>query len=302
LSLAKWRKGVVTPRFSQNASVRTAKIRNPHPACHPGPAPVICACVQSEAFSLGPLTIHWYGILVATGFLAGLWTASRRALRDNISPDVILDIGPWLILGTIVGARSLFVISYWSEKFAGKPWYEVFMIQKGGLVYYGGLVGASLTVLFYMLWKKLPIWRIGDVFAPSIALGSFFGRMGCLMNGCCYGRSCDLPWAIHFPADHHTKGVGVHPTQIYDSLLNLALYVALAWLFRHKKFHGQVFASFLIGYAALRALVESTRGDYPVYYLGGVVTPAQLISIAIFSVGVAIYAVLRRRPVAPSSS
>src|SRR6185295_4209770 len=125
--------------------------------------------------------------------------------------------------------------------------------------------------------------------APSIALGYVFGRFGCLMNGCCYGCPTDLPWAIHFPPDHATNGVGVHPTQIYDSFLNAGLYAGLAWLYRHKRFDGQVFAAYLMTYAVLRALVESLRGDYPVYYLGGWATPAQLISVAIFTVGLILY-------------
>ena len=80
------------------------------------------------------------------------------------------------------------------------------MIQHGGLVYYGGLIGATVAGIGYLRWKKLPVWKIADILAPSIALGSVFGRIGCLLNGCCYGRACDLPWAIHFPADHETHG------------------------------------------------------------------------------------------------
>jgi phosphatidylglycerol:prolipoprotein diacylglycerol transferase len=102
------------------------------------------------------------------------------------------------------------------------------MIQHGGLVYYGGLIGAMLAGIGYLYWKKLPVWKIADILAPSIALGSVFGRIGCLLNGCCYGRACDLPWAIHFPADHETHGAGVHPTEIYDALLNLILRISRA--------------------------------------------------------------------------
>jgi phosphatidylglycerol:prolipoprotein diacylglycerol transferase len=110
------------------------------------------------------------------------------------------------------------------------------------------------------------------------------------MTGCCYGRACDLPWAIRFPEGHETHPLDkpatpVHPTQIYESLLNLALYGALAWLFRRKKFDGQVFAIYLVSYAVLRSFVELFRGDYLVRYLGGIATPAQLVSIGIFLVG-----------------
>ena len=256
--------------------------------------------MHKVAFHLGGLSIHWYGILVALGFLAGLWTASRRGLRDGVAAERIIDLGPWLMLGTIVGARTLYVISYWDTLFVEPlfpraPWTEIFMVQRGGLVFYGGLIGASLTGIIYVRAKKLPLWKLADILAPSIALGHAIGRIGCLMNGCCYGRACELPWAIRFPADHETHGVPVHPTQIYESLLNFALCAALAWLYRRKKFDGQIFATYLVCYALLRTFVESFRGDYPVYYLGGMVTPAQLVSVGILAVGLLLFWKLPRR-------
>jgi len=188
------------------------------------------------------------------------------------------------------------------------------MIQHGGLVYYGGLIGATISGLSYLAWKKLPVWKIADILAPSIALGSVFGRIGCLLNGCCYGRACDLPWAIRFPFDHETHGHPVHPTQIYDALLNLILYLALAWLFRrHTKTRmkvgklrmdkseqavprscsladGQIFALYLIGYAIFRTISESFRGDYPADHIhAGLFTSAQLVSAPILLAGIALY-------------
>lgn len=255
--------------------------------------------MQKVAFEIGSFPIHWYGILVATGFLLGLWTASRRGMRDGIPPERIADLGPWLIVGALVGARALFVISYWQEEFAGRPWTDVFMIRRGGLVFYGGLMGATLATLLYVWLKKLALWKIADALGPSIALGYVPGRLGCLMNGCCYGRPTHLPWAIHFPAEHASGGVGVHPTQIYDSLLNLALYLALAWLYRRKKFDGQIFAFYLIGYAMTRSLVEVFRGDYAVRYLGGWATPAHLVSIAALGAGLLLLWKLPRAAVKP---
>jgi phosphatidylglycerol:prolipoprotein diacylglycerol transferase len=200
------------------------------------------------------MPIRWYGVMMAMAFLAGLWTATRRARLVNVSGEVIADVTMWLMGGSIVGARLVYVTTYWKQEFAGGPFSEVFMIQHGGLVYYGGLIGATLAGVGYLAWKKLPVWKIADILAPSIALGSVFGRIGCLLNGCCYGRACDLPWAIHFPADHETRGVGVHPTEIYDALLNLVLYLMLAWLFRRKKFDGQILAlySSAMRFAALQ--------------------------------------------------
>jgi phosphatidylglycerol:prolipoprotein diacylglycerol transferase len=233
------------------------------------------------------------------GFLFGLWNASRRARHEGIAAEKVLDLGPWLILGTIIGARILYVVGHWEQEFANRPIWEIFMVQKGGLVFYGGLIGASLMTLGYMLKKKLPVWKFGDVLAPSIALGYFFGRFGCLMNGCCYGRPTNVPWAITFPEVEEIKGIPVHPTQIYESLLSLALYAALAWLYRRKRFDGQIFATYLMCYAVLRSFVEIFRGDYPTYYFGGYVTPAHLISVGIFATGLILFFVLPRRGAMP---
>jgi phosphatidylglycerol:prolipoprotein diacylglycerol transferase len=250
--------------------------------------------VHPIAFEFGSLTVHWYGVMVALGFLAGLWTAGRRAAQVGIQPEKVLDFGPWIIVGAIVGARLLYVISYWKDSFAGRPFLEVFMVWRGGLVYYGGLIGACLAVILYARLKAVPLWKFADILSPSIALGYFFGRIGCLMNGCCYGRECHLPWAISFPAPHETHPVGgsatpVHPTQIYEALLSLGLYAGLAWLFRRKRFDGQVFASYLVCYAALRSLVELFRGDYAQHFIGGWITPAHLVSIGILVTGLVLF-------------
>lgn len=237
------------------------------------------------AFQVGGFNIYWYGVLVAIGFVVGLWTASRRALHAGIRSETVADLGPWLLLGTLVGARALYVVSYWREDFAGKPFWELFNIRGGGMVYYGGFIGASLACVLYVRLKKLALWKIADILAPSIALGYAIGRIGCLMNGCCYGYPTNLPWALHFPSDHETRGQGVHPTQIYESALSLGLYAALASLFRRRHFDGQVFAAYLVCYAVLRSFVEAFRGDYTTYYLGGHATPAQVLSLFIFAAG-----------------
>jgi phosphatidylglycerol:prolipoprotein diacylglycerol transferase len=263
------------------------------------------------AFHLGSLPVRWYGIMMALAFLAGLWTATRRARLVNISGETVADITLWLMIGSILGARFVYVTTYWKTEFAGQPLTEIFAIWKGGLVYYGGLIGAVLAGAIYLRWKKLPFWKMADVFAPSIALGSFFGRAGCLLNGCCFGRPTNLPWAIRFPngsdawfqqVQEKLPGVGpdspalpVHPTEIYDGLLNLTLYIFLAWLFRRKKFDGQVFATYLILYAVFRAISEYFRGDYPPDHIHAGLTSAQLLCIPIFIAGLVLAAFLSRR-------
>ena len=248
------------------------------------------------AYKFGSVAIHWYGVMVALGFLVALWAASRRGVLDGFTPDQILDLGPWLIVGGIVGGRTLYVATFWREQFADKPFWEVFMIQHGGLVFYGGFIGASLAGVLYGRLKKLQIWKLFDAIAPSIALGYAFGRIGCLLNGCCYGRACTLPWAIRFPPPVECAGIPVHPTQIYESLLGLCLYGGLAWLYRRKKFNGQIIATYLICYPLLRSFVELFRGDYPPnqHFLGGWATPAQLVSIGILVGGICLFFLLPR--------
>ena len=261
------------------------------------------------ALLLGPLTIHWYGIMIAVAFLAGLWTATLRARRANIPGERIADIVLWLMVGAILGARIVYVTTYWKDEFANQPLSEIFMIQHGGLVYYGGLIGATLAGFIYIRWKKLPLWKVADVLAPSCALGNFFGRIGCFLNGCCYGRPTHVPWAVQFPnhsyawdmqlqqqligPDH--PALPVHPTEIYDAVNNILLYVLLAWLFRRKKFDGQVFATYLVGYAITRTFMEYFRGDYPPDHIHYGLTPGMLVSIPIFIVGLALGAILSQR-------
>lgn len=239
--------------------------------------------------------------MVALAFLFGLWTATLRAKREKISGEKIADVTLWLMVGAILGARFVYVTTYWKEEFAGQPWTEIFMIQHGGLVYYGGLIGAIVAGAIYIFWKKLPLWKTADVLAPSIALGSVFGRAGCLLNGCCYGRPTNVPWAITFtnPQAHELSGTPLftplHPTEIYDGALNLGLYIFLAWLFRRKKFDGQVFATYLLCYAVTRSIVEYFRGDYSNLHYHFGLTPAQWISVPIFITGLALAVFLSRR-------
>ncbi len=249
------------------------------------------------ALELGPgLVIRWYGVLVALGFLTGLWTASRRGIRYGLPPETISDLGIWLLVGGLVGARFLYVITFWQEYRSG-PFWEVFMLQRGGLVYYGGFLGAALVAIGYLRWKKLPLWATADALAPSIALGHVFGRLGCFMNGCCFGRVTGGAWAVHFPSPHEMQHYGVHPTQIYESFLNLLLFLALAWFYRRKRFTGQVFALYLLGYPLIRASVELLRGDYlPGQLWFGLLTPGQAVSLLLLPVGLILYFVLPRSP------
>ena len=268
--------------------------------------------MDSIAFKIGGFTIYWYGILVAGGFLAGLWTASRRCVLDKLDGKVISDLGVWIILAGMIGARAMHVVTYWEEQYADQPLSHLLDFRGGGLVFHGGFIGAALAVILYVrLHGKQPLWKIADAFAPSIPLGHALGRLGCLMTGCCFGTACDLPWAIHYPAHSPAftalgqaptdaaHSLYVHPTQIYSALLNVALYGGLAWLYRHKRFDGQVFGLYLAGYSINRFVVEFFRGDYQAEQLWfGWVKPGQQLSLFLLPIGIALIILLRRRPLA----
>ena len=249
------------------------------------------------ALNLGRFALHSYGIMLALGFMLGLWNASRRARRAGLPAEAVMDAGPWLILGIVAGARALYVATNWRKQFAEGSLLDIFAVWQGGLVFYGGLAGAVLTFVLYARARKFPLWKLADIFAPSIALGYVSGRIGCLLNGCCYGRACHLPWAIRFPEGNvaHAPAFPVHPTQLYESFLNLGLFAALAWFYPRRRFDGQVFAFYLIGYAVLRSFVECFRGDYHRdEYVAGCFTPGQVTSAFVLVAGLLLLWLLPR--------
>ncbi len=251
--------------------------------------------MHPEAFKIFGFPIYWYGIFAAISFLLAFGTGRRRAAREGLPGEAIMNLAPWIIVGAIIGARLLYVLNYWNQEFAGKPWHHVVTIGRSGLVYYGGLIGASLATIIYCWKNKYPLWKVGDIMGPSVALGHAVARLGCLMTGCCHGSACSMPWAIRFPASHATGGAPVHPTQLYEAALNFLFFVLLMALYRRKKFDGQIFAAYLMGYAVLRAFVEIFRGDYEKNYIVGFVTPGQSVSAVIFAIGGALWWILSRQ-------
>lgn len=236
---------------------------------------------------LGPLTLYSYGLMVALGFLAGILLAAYLARRTGLKPEIMLDIAPFVLVGAIVGARIFYVIEFWRE-FQGNP-LEIFMLWRGGLVFYGGLLFAILGLLWAAKLFKLNFWKIMDILAPSTALGYALGRIGCFLNGCCYGIEAQLPWAVTFP-----KLIGArHPTQLYASLAGLLICALLLLvLFKFKKFDGQVLIFGLGLYAIYRFLIEFIRTN-PKYWLN--LTEAQWLSILLVILAGGLYIKLYRR-------
>jgi len=235
-------------------------------------------------FRLGPLDIHTYGVLVAAGFLLGLTIAGRRAQRNGIDPRHVSDLGIWLILAGMCGAKIFHVVFFWNE-FIGAWRAEGLRSLREGFVFYGGFLAAIATTIGFAHRRQLPLWKLADVLAPSVALGHAFGRLGCFFNGCCFGKACNLPWAVRFPDQHIAHGHPVHPTELYEVLGNLVLFAALsAWLPR-RRFDGQVWWWYVLAYGALRFVIEFFRGDYDVYYFG-VFTIAHLIAAGLMATAV----------------
>jgi len=247
--------------------------------------------VHPVAFQIGGLTIHWYGILLATGFMLGLWTAGRRGMKIGLNPEDLSNLVLWIFISGIVGAKLLYVINEGGPDKAFKD----LLFERSGLVFHGALIGASAAIIIFTRIKKMPVWATFDALAPSIALGHAFGRIGCFTTGCCFGKTCEVPWGVTFPAGHPSNPNAVHPTQIYESLLNFALYAGLAWLFRHRKFDGHVFAAYLVGYAFIRFGIEFLRADPRGDTLAGL-HPGQIISIGLLIVGGILWAKLRTKP------
>ncbi|MSU36577.1 MAG: prolipoprotein diacylglyceryl transferase [Pedosphaera sp.] len=258
--------------------------------------------VRPVLFYLGTFPVRAFGVLVALGFVFGMWTAARRAVRVSINPEKILDLGPWVLGAGLLGARAMYVLNYWERDFSGRPWIEAFQIWNGGLVFYGGLLLAIPVAIWRVKAMGLPVWTVADCLAPSIALGHVFGRIGCFFNGCCFGQPTLQPWGVRFPSSSGVPGDGpVHPTQLYEAALNLVLFAVLSGWFYRRRFDGQIFAGYLLGYAVIRSLTEYFRGDYSHVSAPtlGVFTPGQWISFPILLCGVILY--FCRRPARATS-
>ncbi len=232
--------------------------------------------MHPDFIRFGPLDIHTYGVLVAIGFMVGLWVAARRAPGEGLKPEQVTDLGVWLIISGMLGGKLFHIVFFWDEFIAA--WRaDGLRSLREGFVFYGGFILASLAAVIYARVKHLPLAKLADVLAPSIALGHAFGRLGCFFNGCCYGKACSLPWAVTFPPPHVMHGVPVHPTQLYEALGNLAIFTGLTAFYRQKRFDGQIWWLYVLGYGALRFLVEFFRGDYQTYYFG-IFTIAHLVA------------------------
>ncbi len=246
-------------------------------------------------FHIGPFALHTYGVLVATAFLGAIGLALREARRVNEDADRILDLCFYVLIAAIVGSRILYVVIQWPT-FQHDP-VEILRIWHGGLVFYGGFIAALVTALWYIKTRGLSTWKTADILAPPLAFGQFVGRIGCFFAGCCYGKPCELPWAVTFtnPESLAPKGIPLHPTQVYSAINGLLIFVVLMGLRRIKTFEGQIFWFYVLLYGVTRVGIEFFRGDDRGMLMGGAVSTSQLIGVILAAVATAMLILLKRR-------
>jgi phosphatidylglycerol---prolipoprotein diacylglyceryl transferase len=230
---------------------------------------------------LGPITIRWYGLMAAIGFLAAYWFFKSRAARLGMSSSEASNLLILLFISGIAGARIYYVIWNW-EQFAGNP-VEIFLINRGGLVFYGGFILAIVALVVWARVRKQKLADLFDALAIPLAVGHGFGRLGCFMNGCCYGRETSLGWAIHPNAPPEVAGLPLHPTQLYEAFGIFYIAFCLTYIEKFRRYPGSVAGTYLILYALLRFIVEFFRGDVPHDVLGRF-TLAQTVCMGLFIV------------------
>jgi phosphatidylglycerol---prolipoprotein diacylglyceryl transferase len=215
---------------------------------------------------VGQLTLYTYGVLLAAAYLLGLKFAMVRAKRRGLDANRVLDLGIYIIISALIGAKLLLLLTDFST-FRADPRELLTLLRSGG-VFYGGLILAVTVALLYIRRVGLPLWTTCDVFAPGIALGHVVGRFGCLFAGCCYGKPTTRPWGITFTDPFAAANVGtplgvpLHPTQLYEAGAELLIVAALLWTERKgRPFAGRTFWLYMLLYAISRFIIEFFRGD-----------------------------------------
>ena len=222
-------------------------------------------------FEIGPLTVYSYGVMLALAFVVGIWFATRQARREGVPANTILDLSLVALITGIIGARILFVLL--NLDYYSKHPFESIMFWQGGLIYSGGLILGTLCAILFLKVRRLNIWKVVDICAPSLALGQVVGRIGCFLNGCCFGKP--VSWGIKFPPgsmasyEQFSQGLiksvneyslPVHPTQLYSSLNALIIFLILILVRSRKRFNGELFWLYLLLYAITRFAIEFLRG------------------------------------------
>jgi phosphatidylglycerol:prolipoprotein diacylglycerol transferase len=251
--------------------------------------------VFPRLFQIGNFGIPTYGVLVATGVLVGLWISVRNSVRQGIKAENAWDFGIALVLAGIVGAKVLYIILDWrSGHIYGQNLREIFTLdtlQAGG-VFSGGLVAAFVVAAWFLRKHHMPALATLDAFAPGLAMGHAIGRLGCFAAGCCYGKPTHHFWGVTFTNPLANQLVGtplgeaLEPTQLFESAVELGIFLLLTWMFKRKKFDGQIFGAYLFLYGTARFFIEFLRDDPGRgSVFGGALSGTQLIAMGLVLAG-----------------
>ncbi len=257
-------------------------------------------------WSLGPIPVHTYGVLLAIAFLVGLFVVSGRAKREGLDPGRITDMAVWVLIAGLVGAKALLVALDWRFYFRNPR--DLFSVFQSGGVFYGGLIAGLLVAWWYARRHALPAWSTADALAPGVILGQAIGRLGCFSAGCCWGKPALVPWAVTFTDVYAARQVGtpldtpLHPSQLYESAAAFLIFFFLLWLAPRKRFHGQVALVYVALYSAVRFTLEFWRGDPDRgMWFRGVLSTSQLVAIVLLVAVAILFPRLRRgQAVTPS--
>ena len=242
----------------------------------------LTSIMHPEFIQIGSRTIYWYGVLMAAAFLAGMMHWRLLGRREGRDAAFCTDLAFWIMVAGILGARVSYVVANCGH-YAQHPW-DIPRIDKGGVIYYGGFIGAVIAVAVIARLRREPLLALGDFAITAVPLGHALGRIGCFLNGCCYGVPGTAPWCVVLPA---VDGTPRQPVQLYEAAFNLALYVFLTLTYRKRRPSGTVLALYLLTYPMGRFLLEFLRGDERLHGLG--LTHAQIISVMAFVVGLCLW-------------
>lgn len=233
---------------------------------------------------LGNIPIHTYGFLIAVGFIIGVQVMQRLAARVGLDPEKMQDLIFGGLLIGFLGARIVFILTRFSY-FMENP-IDMFKVWEGGLVFYGGPLFTTPFIVWFTRKHKFPIWKTLDVIGPGITIAHAFGRLGCLAAGCCYGKPTGGEWGIKLNSelvDPASRGILLHPTQLYEFTALLVLFFVLLAVFRRRRFDGQVALIYFMAYPVVRSIIEIYRGDtIRGFVIDGIISTSQFISILVF--------------------
>ncbi len=230
---------------------------------------------------IGPLCVYSYGLMVALGILTAVFFSCRHARHRNLPPDKMVDLMFWIVVWGLLGGRVFYVILNFNDYLCVPL--EIFKIYKGGLVFQGSLILGLLSAWIFIKKNKLPLLATLDIIFLYLPLAHAIGRIGCFLNGCCFGRPTQVVGGVIFPGHF----VRVHPVQLYAAFLLVGIFFALFLIERKKKFDGQVLCFYFIFYGLMRFFIEFIRGDNPSVL--GPFSIFQIISMILFFAGLILY-------------